>query len=104
MTLQPLRTIEAGELAVAYQEAGPAEGPPVLLMHGFPYDIHAYAEVVPVLAQAGCRVIVPSLRGFGPTRFLHDDTPRSGEQAALGADLLALLDALRIDSAVLAGY
>jgi pimeloyl-ACP methyl ester carboxylesterase len=104
MTLPPLRTIEAGELAVAYQDAGPAEGPPVFLMHGFPYDIHAFAEVVPVLAQAGCRVIVPYLRGYGPTRFLHDDTPRSGEQAALGADLLALMDALHIDRAVLAGY
>jgi pimeloyl-ACP methyl ester carboxylesterase len=91
-------------LNIAYHEAGPAEGPPVLLMHGFPYDIHAYAEVVPALAAQGCRVIVPYLRGFGPTRFLSPDTPRSGEQAALGADLLALLDALRIPRAVLAGY
>jgi pimeloyl-ACP methyl ester carboxylesterase len=104
MTLQPLRSIEAGVLAVSYHEAGPADGPPVVLMHGFPYDIHAFAEVVPELVRAGCRVIVPFLRGYGPTRFLRDDTPRSGEQAALGADLLALLDALRIERAVLAGY
>jgi pimeloyl-ACP methyl ester carboxylesterase len=73
-------------------------------MHGFPYDIHAYAEVAPMLAQAGCRAIVPYLRGFGPTSFLRGDTPRSGEQAALGADLLALMDALAIPRAVLAGY
>ena len=73
-------------------------------MHGFPYDIHAYVEVAPVLAAQGCRVIVPYLRGFGPTRFLSDATPRSGEQAALGADLLALMDAMAIPRAVLAGY
>jgi len=76
----------------------------VLLMHGFPYDIHAYAEVTPLLADAGCRVVVPYLRGYGETRFLDAATPRSGEQAALGADLLALLDALHIPRAVLAGY
>lgn len=102
--LQPLRTVDAGVLAIAYHEAGPADGPPVLLMHGFPYDIHAYAEVVAPLVQAGCRVVVPYLRGYGPTRFLRDDTMRSGEQAALGADLLALMDALAIPRAVLAGY
>src|SRR6195952_3193207 len=102
--MEPLRHIEAGVLDVAYFETGPADGPPVFLLHGFPYDIHAYAEVAPLLADAGCRVIVPYLRGFGPTRFLHDDTPRSGEQAALGADLLALMDALQIERAVLAGY
>jgi pimeloyl-ACP methyl ester carboxylesterase len=76
----------------------------VLLMHGFPYDIHAYAEVAPILAGRGCRVIVPYLRGFGPTRFLSDATPRSGEQAALGADLLALMNSLDLPRAVLAGY
>ena len=92
--MEPLRTIRAGVLEIAYFEAGPVDGPPVLLMHGFPYDIHSYAEVAPMLAAAGCRVIVPCLRGYGATRFLHDATPRSGEQAALGADLLALLDAL----------
>ncbi|KQU88054.1 alpha/beta hydrolase [Variovorax sp. Root318D1] len=102
--MEPLRKIEAGVLEVAYFEAGPANGPPVLLMHGFPYDIHTYADVAPMLAQQGCRVIVPYLRGYGATRFLSDATPRSGEQAALGADLLALLDALAIPRAVLAGY
>ena len=102
--LQPLRHIQAGVLDVALYETGPADGSPVFLMHGFPYDIHAYVEVAPLLAARGCRVIVPYLRGFGPTRFLSDATPRSGEQAALGADLLALMDALAIPRAVLAGY
>ncbi len=100
----PLRTIRAGVLEVSYLEAGPAEGPPVFLMHGFPYDIHSYVDVAPMLAAAGCRVIVPYLRGYGGTRFVRDATPRSGEQAALGADLLALLDALAIPKGVLAGY
>jgi pimeloyl-ACP methyl ester carboxylesterase len=100
----PLQHIDAGVLNVAYAEFGPAGGPPVLLMHGFPYDIQAYAEVAPLLAARGCRVIVPFLRGFGPTRFLSPHTPRSGEQAALGADLLALMDALALPRAVLAGY
>ncbi|MGF6345410.1 alpha/beta fold hydrolase [Variovorax sp. W2I14] len=102
--MEPLRKIEAGVLEVAYHEAGPADGPPVLLMHGFPYDIHTYAEVAPMLADQGCRVIVPYMRGYGGTRFLSDATPRSGEQAAFGADLLEMLDALNIDRAVLAGY
>ena len=102
--MEPIKYIQAGVLDVAYFESGPADGPPVFLMHGFPYDIHAYAEVAPILAAAGCRVFVPSLRGFGATRFLSDATPRSGQQAALGADLLALMDALRIPRAVLAGY
>jgi pimeloyl-ACP methyl ester carboxylesterase len=103
-TLQPLRHITAGVLDVALYEAGPADGTPVFLMHGFPYDIHAYAEVAPLLAAQGCRVYVPYLRGYGDTRFLSDATPRSGEQAALGADLLALMDALAVPRAVLAGY
>ena len=102
--LPPLQHIHAGVLDIAYVDAGPRDGPPVVLMHGFPYDIHAYADVLPRLVEAGCRVVVPCLRGFGPTRFLSADTPRSGEQAALGADLLALLDALAIPRAVLAGY
>jgi pimeloyl-ACP methyl ester carboxylesterase len=102
--LQPLQHIDAGVLRVAYFEARPGHGAPVLLMHGFPYDIHAYVEVAPLLAAQGCRVIVPLLRGFGDTRFLDAATPRSGEQAALGADLLALLEALGIARAVLAGY
>jgi pimeloyl-ACP methyl ester carboxylesterase len=102
--MQHLRFIDAGVLNIAYSDTGPADGTPVFLMHGFPYDIHTYAEVAPRLAAQGCRVIVPYLRGFGPTRFLRAQTPRSGEQAALGADLLALMDALGIPSAVLAGY
>jgi pimeloyl-ACP methyl ester carboxylesterase len=102
--VQPLHHVAAGVLDIAYHESGPADGAAVFLMHGFPFDIHAYAEVAPILAAAGCRVIVPSLRGFGGTRFLRATTPRSGEQAALGADLLALMDALAIPRAVLAGY
>ena len=96
--------MHAGVLNVACLDAGPVHGPPVLLMHGFPYDIHAYAEVAPMLAEKGCRVIVPYLRGYGATRFVDAATPRSGEQAALGADLLALMDALALPRAVLAGY
>lgn len=103
-TLQPQRQVTAGVLDVALYETGPADGPPVFLMHGFPYDMHAYAEVAPLLAAHGCRVYVPSLRGYGATRFLSDATPRSGEQAALGVDLLALMDALAVPRAVLAGY
>lgn len=102
--MEPLRTVQAGVLDIAYAEQGPAEGPPVVLMHGFPYDIHSYQEVAPRLAAAGCRVLVPYLRGYGATRFVDAATLRSGEQAALGADLLAFLDALRIGRAVLAGY
>ena len=102
--MPPLQHIQAGVLDIAHVDAGPRHGPPVFLMHGFPYDIHAYAQVLPRLVAAGCRVVVPCLRGFGPTRFLSPDTPRSGEQAALGADLLALMDALAIPRAVLAGY
>jgi len=96
--------IDAGVLRIAYREYGPTDGWPCILGHGFPYDVHAYAEVAPMLADAGARVIVPFLRGYGPTRFLSPDTPRSGEQAALGADLLALMDALGIKRAVLGGY
>ena len=103
-TLQPLRQVAAGVLDVALYEAGPVDGPPVFLMHGFPYDIHSYAEVATLLAARGCRVYVPYLRGYGATRFLSDATLRSGEQAALGSDLLSLLDALAIPRAVLAGY
>jgi pimeloyl-ACP methyl ester carboxylesterase len=99
-----LKHVEAGVLDVAYEETGETGGWPVVLLHGFPYDIHAYDEVAPRLAAKGARVIVPYLRGYGPTRFLSPATPRSGEQAALGADLLALLDALDFPSAVLAGH
>ena len=81
--LEPLRRIDAGVLNIAYYEAGPSDGPAVMLMHGFPYDIHSYVDVAPQLAAQGCRVIVPYLRGHGPTRFLDKVTPRSGEQAAI---------------------
>src|SRR4249920_1863298 len=89
--LEPLRRVEAGVLNVAYYEAGPADGPVVMLLHGFPYDIHSYVDVAPRLAARGCRTIVPYLRGYGPTRFRDPNTPRSGEQAAVGADLMALM-------------
>jgi len=102
--LEPLRNVDAGALNIAYYEAGPPDGPVVMLMHGFPYDIHAYVDVAPQLAAQGCRVIVPYLRGYGPTRFLDKATPRSGEQAAMGADMMALMDALGIKRAVFAGY
>jgi pimeloyl-ACP methyl ester carboxylesterase len=101
--LAPLRQVEAGPLRIGYAEAGPAAGPPVLLLHGWPYDIHTYAEVAPLLAAAGHRVIVPYLRGYGPTRFLSETTPRNGQQAALAVDILALMDALGIQQAVLGG-
>ena len=102
--LEPLRQVDAGVLNIAYYETGPADGPTVMLMHGFPYDIHSYVDVAPQLAAQGCRVIVPYLRGYGPTRFRDPATPRSGEQAAVGADLKALMDALDIKRAVVAGY
>jgi pimeloyl-ACP methyl ester carboxylesterase len=102
--LEPLRHIDAGVLDVAYYEQGPADGPVVILLHGFPYDIHSYVDVAPLLAAQGCRVIVPYLRGYGPTCFRDQTIPRSGEQAAIGADLIALMDALGIKRAVLAGY
>jgi pimeloyl-ACP methyl ester carboxylesterase len=99
-----LKTIDAGVLSIAYLEHGPAAGWPCILGHGFPYGVHAYSEAARVLAEAGARVIVPYLRGYGPTRFLKAETPRSGEQAALGADLMALMEALRIERATLGGY
>lgn len=99
-----LKQVKAGVLEIAYEETGPASGAPVVLLHGFPYDIRAYDEVAPFLAAAGHRVLVPYLRGYGPTRFLSGDTPRSGEQAVLGVDLLAFMDALALPSALLAGY
>jgi len=99
-----LRQVKAGVLDVGYQDSGPAEGKPIILLHGFPYDVHAYDEVTPLLVSQGCRVVTPFLRGYGPTRFLSDTTPRSGQQAALAHDLIALMDALHISKAVLAGY
>ncbi|HVL74618.1 MAG TPA: alpha/beta hydrolase [Noviherbaspirillum sp.] len=98
-----LKTVIAGDLEIAYQERGSADAPAVILLHGFPYDIHGYDEVATQLAPSA-RVIVPYLRGFGPTRFLSAATMRSGQQAAIAHDLLALMDALSIPSAVLAGY
>ncbi len=102
--LTPLKYIDAGVLNVAYYEAGPADGPAVLLLHGFPYDLHSYVDVAPMLAARGCRVIVPHLRGHGETRFLDPATPRSGQQAAVAADMLELMNALKIERAVVAGY
>ena len=102
--LGPVRQIRAGVLDVGYVDAGPADGAPVLLLHGWPYDIHSYAEVVPLLAAAGYRVIVPHLRGYGSTRFLSPDTPRNGQPAALADDVVQLMDALDIPRAVIAGY
>ena len=99
-----VKRVNAGVLDVAYLESGPADGSPVVLLHGFPYDVHSYDLVARTLSAAGRRVIVPYLRGFGPTHFLHRETPRVGQQAALGSDLLSLLDALSIQRATLAGY
>jgi pimeloyl-ACP methyl ester carboxylesterase len=95
------RRIIAGVLDVAYLEVGPGDGPAVILLHGWPYDVHAFAEVAPLLASAGFRVIIPHLRGFGPTRFRNDAT---GQQAAIASDVVALMDALLIPSAILAGF
>ena len=102
--LEPLRSVRTSALEVSYYEAGPQAGPPVLLLHGFPYDIHAYIDVIPLLAEAGLRIIVPHLRGYGTTRFLEPSAPRSGQQAALGQDVVELMDALDIPRATLAGY
>jgi pimeloyl-ACP methyl ester carboxylesterase len=99
-----LKQIEAGTLNVGYAESGPASGPPVLLLHGWPYDIHSFDEVAPILAAAGFRVIVPYLRGYGTTRFLSSETPRNGQQSAVAVDAIALMDALKIDKAVLGGF
>jgi pimeloyl-ACP methyl ester carboxylesterase len=100
----PLKQIAAGLLNVGYAEAGPAGGPPVLLFHGWPYDIHSYVDVAPLLASAGYRVIVPYLRGYGTTRFLSSDTARNGQQSVVAVDAIALMDALNIDKPVLGGF
>jgi len=102
--LGALKQVDAGLLSVGYAEAGPADGSPVLLLHGWPYDIHSFADVTPLLASAGYRVVVPFVRGYGTTRFLSDNTLRNGQQAALAADVIALMDALGIAKAVLAGF
>ena len=99
-----LKQIDAGLLNVGYAEAGPADGEPVLLLHGWPYDIHSFVDVAPMLASAGYRVIVPYVRGYGTTRFLSDATMRNGQPSAIAADTIALMDALKIDKATLAGF
>lgn len=104
LTALPTRTVTAGELHVAYVDAGDPTAEPVVLLHGFPYDIHSYVEVIPLLVEAGFRVLVPHLRGHGGTRFLDESVPRSGQQAALAADLLAFIDALDLFEPILAGH
>jgi pimeloyl-ACP methyl ester carboxylesterase len=99
-----LKHIDAGTLNIAYAEVGPSNGQPVILLHGWPYDIHSYVEVAPLLAAAGYRVIVPYLRGYGATRFLSANTPRNGQQAVVAVDIVALMDALKIDQAILGGF
>lgn len=99
-----LKQIDAGILNVGYAEEGPAAGPVVILLHGWPYDIHSFVDVAPLLAKAGHRVIVPHLRGYGTTRFLSGEAIRNGEQAALAVDIIALMDALKIEKAIIAGY
>jgi pimeloyl-ACP methyl ester carboxylesterase len=100
----PLKQIDAGVLRVGYVEAGPAKGPVVILLHGWPYDIHSYADVAPLLAAAGYRVLIPYLRGYGTTQFLSSKTPRNGQQSVLAVDAIALMDALKIERATLGGY
>ena len=100
----PLKQVDAGDLNVGYVEAGSPRGPVAILLHGWPYDIHSFADVAPLLASAGYRVIIPHLRGHGTTRFLSSETLRNGEPAALAADLIALMDALQVPHAILAGF
>jgi pimeloyl-ACP methyl ester carboxylesterase len=99
-----LKQIDAGVLNVGYAEAGPPDGPAVILLHGWPYDIHSYVDVAPRLAQAGYRVIIPYLRGYGTTRFLSSTTPRNGQQSVVALDIIALMDALRMSKAILGGF
>jgi pimeloyl-ACP methyl ester carboxylesterase len=99
-----IRQINAGTLNIGYAEAGPQNGPVVILLHGWPYDIYSFAEVTPLLTAAGYRVIVPYLRGYGSTRFLSADTPRNGQQSVVAVDVIALMDALKIDQAILGGF
>ncbi len=99
-----LKQVAAGDLSIGYAEAGPANGKPVVLLHGWPYDIHSFVEVAPLLAAAGYRVIVPHLRGYGTTRFLSNETVRNGQQAVFAVDVIALMDALKIPAAIVAGF
>lgn len=101
--LEPLKSIKAGVLNVGYAELGPANGAPILLLHGWPYDIHTYAEVAPLLASQGYRVIVPYVRGYGTTQFISNETPRNGQQAVLAVDIIALMDTLKIQKATVGG-
>jgi len=103
-SFRSLKQIDAGVLNIGYAEDGPADGPVVILLHGWPYDIHSYADVAPLLASAGYRVIIPYLRGYGTTRFLSDETPRNGQQSVVAVDVIALMDALGIRRAIVAGY
>src|SRR5262249_51904194 len=102
-SFETLKQIDAGVLNVGYAEVGPIDGPAVMLLHGWPYDIHMYVDVAPALASAGYRAIVPYLRGYGTTRFLAGDTLRNGQPSAVAADIIALMDALKIDKAIMAG-
>ncbi|HEY9103513.1 alpha/beta fold hydrolase, partial [Chitinimonas sp.] len=99
-----LKQVKTDVLDIGYAEDGPKDGPPVILLHGWPYDIYSYVDVAPQLAKAGYHVYIPYLRGYGSTRFLRADTPRNGQQAALASDVIAFMDALKIDKAVIAGY
>src|SRR6516165_8350721 len=99
----PLKQIDAGLLNVSYAEDGPPDGRPVVLLHGWPYDIYSFVDVAPLLAAKGYRVIVPYLRGYGTTRFLSDETPRNGQQSVVAVDIIALMDALKIDKAIIGG-
>src|SRR5207244_9168087 len=99
-----LKQIDAGLLTVGYAEAGPADGPTVILLHGWPYDIHSFVDVAPLLASAGYRVIVPYLRGHGTTRFLSADTFRNGQPAAVAVDIIALMDALKIEKPIIGAF
>jgi pimeloyl-ACP methyl ester carboxylesterase len=103
-SFSPLKQIDAGVLNVGYAEAGPTDGPVVILLHGWPYDIHSYIDVAPLLASVGYRVIVPSLRGYGTTRFLSSETFRNGQPSAIALDIVALMDALKIQKGILAGF
>jgi pimeloyl-ACP methyl ester carboxylesterase len=100
----PLKQIDAGVLNIGYAEVGPSGGPPVILLHGWPYDIHSFIDVAPLLASTGYRVIVPYVRGYGTTRFLANDTLRNGQPSALAVDMITFMDALKIDKAILAGF
>ena len=99
-----MKQIDAGLLNIGYAEAGPADGPAVILLHGWPYDIHSFVDVAPLLASAGYRVIVPHLRGYGSTRFLSSETLRNGQQSVVALDIIALMDALKIEKAIIAGF